>query len=143
MVLKFIQRIKDVLIEAFLFTDIVPDVFGGIELRAVCRQQLQVDVFRPLQLFAFVPSGTVCKQQDFFFCVGFTKPLEQFIDGGCITYRSNEAVAFSAQRIHRTKAIDMLSYHLLLYYGSFPFRHPAPSCIADASKTGFIFKEDF
>ena len=129
------------IVETFLFTDVVPEVFHRVELRTIGWQQFHSDVGRGLQVFAFVPTSTISKQQDLFIRIRPAESLQQLIHGFCIAERRNEAVAFSRQRTHRTEHIGVLADELLFDSGSFLLWHPAAAQIVDAPKAGFIFKE--
>ena len=61
LVFQLVHRLKDVIIEVFVFTDIVPQMLCGIELRTVRRKQFYTDVGWSVKFFAFVPSGTISK----------------------------------------------------------------------------------
>ena len=51
-IFQLIHRFQEMIIEVFLFTDIVPQMFGGIEFRTVRRQQFYTDVGWLDQCFA-------------------------------------------------------------------------------------------
>src|SRR4051812_20081999 len=88
-VFQLIHRFKEMIIEVFLFPDKVPQMFGGIKLRTVRRQQFYTDVGWLDQCFAFVPSGVVSKQHNIFLRVSLAESMQQFIHSSRIALRSN------------------------------------------------------
>jgi len=117
-------------------------MFGGIKFRTIRRQQFDTDVGWLDQSFAFVPSGIISKQHNIFLGVSLTQGVQQFIHRSSITLRSDQAIAVSSQRAYGTECIGMLPNDLPLYCSPLPFRYPAAAYITDATKAGFIFKED-
>ena len=142
-VFQFFHASKAMIVEAFLLSDVVPEVFHRVEFGTVGWQQFQLDVGRRLQVFAFVPAGTIGKQQDLFLRIRPAESLQQLIHGFCIAERRNEAVAFSLKRTHSTEHIGVFADDLLFDGGSFLLWHPTAAQIVDAPKASLIFKEDF
>src|SRR5918993_4969024 len=99
-----------------------------------------MDVGWTVELFAFVPAGTVGKHQDFFLAVSGTQALQQFIHAFRIAHRGKEAVAFALHRAHGTKSITVFSDDLFLHHSSLSFGYPAAREVVNATKTGFVFK---
>ena len=63
MVFEGVNTVEDTIME-MLFSDLVPEVFLGVQLRGIRWQEEQAQIVGQLKLLAFVPAGPIENHDD-------------------------------------------------------------------------------
>lgn len=135
-----IQIVKDSVAEVF-FSQLVPQVFCGVEFGTVGREVYDGDVVGNLEFCCAMPSGSVHDHEDVFVRMFLGHLVEERTHGMGIDVGVDERGHGAGEGIDRSIEVEVLADVMGMHCRAHAWRHPTGSWIADAPETCFVLEE--
>jgi len=134
------QCIEDPVVEA-LFLEFFPEVFDGIEFRAVGWQGNQRDIVRNDSLFSPMAGCAIQDQNEVMVRITVGQLLEEQIEAVGAHVGQNQGDGLPIEWTGCRVGVGIFPNDLAWNNRSVSYRSPTPNDLTDASKAGFILKE--
>ena len=136
-----VDGFEGVVLEDFL-ADFIPEIFLGVELWRIGRQEEQRDIVGKREVAAAMIGGAIENQENILPGKLSREDIEERLEAGRVRCRHDQIDAGSVLRGDRAVQIDVFADELGGDLGPHPDRRPARPWTVDPAEAGFIGEHD-